>query len=85
VASYRLLIKPSAVKELEAPPQKDRRRVVRRVHAVAEDPRPPGAEKLPGIELYRVREGDYPVLYEVADADQTVTVIKIENRRDVYR
>ena len=85
MASYRLLIKPSAVKELEALPQKHRRRVVRRVQALAEHPRPPGAEKLKGHELYRVRQGDYRVLYEVADAAETVTVIKIGNRRDVYR
>ena len=85
MASYRLLIKPSAVKELESLPQKDRRRVVRRVQALAENPRPPGAEKLTGVELYRVRQGDYRVLYEVADAVETITVIKIGNRRDVYR
>jgi mRNA interferase RelE/StbE len=85
VASYRLLIKPSAAKELEALPQKDRRRVVRRVQALAVDPRPSGAEKLKGLELYRVRQGDNRVLYEVADAARTVTVIKIGNRRDVYR
>ncbi len=85
MASYRLLIKPSAVKELESLPQKERRRVVRRVQALAEDPRPPGAEKLKGIEFYRVRQGDDRVLYEVADASQTVTVIKVGNRRDVYR
>ncbi len=85
MASYRLLIKPSAVKELESLPQKDRRRVVRRVQALATEPRPPGAEKLKGIELYRVRQGDYRVLYEVVDSSETVTVIKIGNRRDVYR
>jgi mRNA interferase RelE/StbE len=85
VANYRLLIKPSAAKELEALPTRDRRRVVRRVRALAEDPRPPGAEKLRGIELYRVRQGDYRVLYEIADAERAITVIKIGNRRDVYR
>jgi mRNA interferase RelE/StbE len=85
VANYRLLIKPSAAKELEAPPTRDRRRVVRRVRALAEDPRPPGAEKLRGIGLYRVRQGDYRVLYEIADAERAITVIKIGNRRDVYR
>jgi mRNA interferase RelE/StbE len=85
VASYRLLIKPSAVKELESLPQKDRRRIVRRVQALAENPRPPGAEKLTGVELYRVRQGDYRVLYEVAEAAETITVIKVGNRRDVYR
>ena len=85
MASYRLLIKPSAVKELESLPQKDRRRIVRRVQALAENPRPPGAEKLTGVELYRVRQGDYRVLYEVAEAAETITVIKVGNRRDVYR
>jgi mRNA interferase RelE/StbE len=85
VASYRLLIKPSATKELEALPLKDRRRVVRRVRALAENPRPPGSEKLTGLELYRVRQGDYRVLYEVVDAAATVTIIKIGNRREVYR
>jgi mRNA interferase RelE/StbE len=85
VANYRLLIKPSAVKELEAPPQKDRQRLVRRVQALAEDSRPKGAEKLKGVELYRVRQGDYRVLYEVEDPAKTITVIKIGNRRDVYR
>ena len=85
MASYRLLIKPSAVKELEALPQNDRRRVIRRVRGIAQEPRPPGSEKLKGIELYRVRQGDYRVLYEVADALETITVIKIGNRRDVYR
>ena len=85
MASYRLLIKPSAVKELQSLPQKERRRVVRRVQALAENPRPPGAEKLTGVELYRVRQGDYRVLYEVADAAETITVIKVGNRRDVYR
>jgi mRNA interferase RelE/StbE len=85
VANYRLLIKPSAVKELESLPQKDRRRVVRRAESLVEDPRPPGAEKLKGLELYRVRQGDYRILYEVADSRQTITIIKVGNRRDVYR
>ncbi len=83
MASYSLLIKPPAAKELESLPTKDRRRVVQRVRALAEDPRPPGAEKLKGIELYRVRQGDYRVLYEIADAERAITVIKVGNRRDV--
>lgn len=85
MASYRLLIKPSAVKELGALPTKDRRRVVRRIQTLAADPRPPGCEKLAGLELYRVRQGGYRVLYEVVDATQIVTIIKIGNRRDIYR
>lgn len=85
MANYSLLIKPSAVKELEALPVKDRRRVVTRVHALSDEPRPPGCEKLSGHELYRVRQGNYRIVYEVVDQDRTVTVVKIGHRRDVYR
>jgi mRNA interferase RelE/StbE len=85
VASYRLLIKPSAAKEIEALPLSERRRVASRVRRLSEEPRPPGNEKPTGHELYRVRQGDYRILYEVLDHDRTVTVIKIGHRRDVYR
>jgi mRNA interferase RelE/StbE len=85
VASYRLLIKPSAAKELEAVPRRDRRRLAMRMRDLAQQPRPPGAEKLSGHDLYRVRQGNYRILYEIVDQDLTVTVIKIGHRRDVYR
>ena len=51
----------------------------------AKQPRPPGAEKLSGHDLFRVRQGNYRILYEVADSELTVLVIKIGHRRDVYR
>lgn len=85
MASYRLLIKPSATKEIEALPRKERPRVVARMRALAAEARPPGSEKLGGHELYRVRQGDYRILYEIVDHDHTVTIIKIGHRRDVYR
>ncbi len=85
MASYRLLIKPSAVQELEALPRKDRRRGVTRMRELADQPRPPDSQKLSGHELYRVRQGNYRILYEIVDHDGTVTVIKIGHRRDVYR
>jgi len=85
VANYRLEIKRSAAKELEALPAKDRARVAARIQALAEDPRPAGAEKLSGQERYRVRQGDYRILYEIHDEVLVVIVVKIGNRRDVYR
>ena len=85
MASYRLLIKPSAVKELERVPRDDRRRLVSRMRDLAVQPRPAGAEKLSGHDLYRVRQGNYRILYEIVDDDLTVTVIKIGHRRDVCR
>ena len=83
--NYDLRIKPSAVKELKALQPADRRRVVERVQALAEDPRPRGCEKLTGGSRYRVRQGSQRVLYEVDDEAQVVTVVKIGHRRDVYR
>ena len=85
MASYRLQIKASAAKEIEALPKKDRQRVVARIQGLATDPRPPGCEKLSGHEHYRVRQGDYRILYTVHDADLLVVVIKIGHRREVYR
>jgi len=85
VESYRLLIKPSAIKELEAAPVKDRRRLAARIQGLANEPRPAGSEKLTGHDPYRVRQGDYRVVYEVSDAQRTVTVFKIDHRREVYR
>jgi mRNA interferase RelE/StbE len=85
VASYKVLIKPSAVKELEAVPAKDRRKVAAKIQGLAADSRPPGSEKLSGQERYRLRQGDYRVVYAIDDAEQTVLVIKIGNRRDIYR
>lgn len=85
MASYRLLIKPSAAKELERLPTKDRKRLVARMQGLSAQPRPPGCEKLTGHDLFRVRQGDYRILYEVQDPDLVVTVFKIGHRRDVYR
>ena len=85
MASYKLLIKPSAAKELEAISTKDRRKVSIRIEALASEPRPHGGEKLSGQEHYRVRQGDYRVVYGIDDAAQTVLIVKIGHRRDVYR
>jgi mRNA interferase RelE/StbE len=85
VASYSILIVKSAAKELERVPTKDRRRIAAKIAALATDPRPAGAEKLSGEDKYRLRQGDYRILYELVDADLIVTVIRVGNRRDVYR
>ena len=85
MASYELRIKPSAVKELETLQTKDRRRIVGKIQSLAEEPRPPGCEKLTGQNRFRLRQGDLRILYEVVDADSIVTVVKIGHRRDVYR
>jgi mRNA interferase RelE/StbE len=85
VASYSVLIRRSAAREIEALPLRDRRRVVTRIEGLAANPRPVGSEKLSGEEKYRIRQGDYRILYEIADRDLIVTVVRVGNRRDVYR
>ncbi len=85
MAAYRLLIKQSAAKELEAVPQRDRQRVVERIRGLADEPRPLGCQKLSGEEKYRLRQGDYRVVYLIDDGEQVVVVFKVGHRRDVYR
>jgi mRNA interferase RelE/StbE len=85
VASYRLLIKPSAAKELEAFPKKDRQRVVARIRPLATEPRPPGCEKPSGDDRLRIRQGNYRVVYAVDDAKREVVIVKVGHRREVYR
>ena len=67
MGSYRILIKPSAAKELEVVPRRDRLRIVEKIRGLASDPRPLGCEKLSGEEKYRIRQGDYRVLYSIQD------------------
>ena len=85
MASYSVVIRRSAGKDIEALPTADRRRVVTRIQALATDPRPVGCEKLSDEEKYRLRQGDYRILYEITDRELIVTVVKVGNRRDVYR
>ena len=87
MAEYRLLIKASAAKEIEAVGTKaDRQRVVERIRALASDPRAPGSEKLAGYtDRYRTRQGQYRIIYLIDDKRHEVTIYKIGHRKDVYR
>ena len=85
MARYRVRIKASAAKELEALPKKDRVAVVKRIEALGDDPRPRGCQKLSGDEKYRIRQGSYRILYMIKDEEIVVVVVKIGHRRDVYR
>ena len=83
---FSVLIKPSALKEIEAVPRKkDRQRIVRRIEGLADNPRPPGCQKLSGQDRYRVRQGEYRIVYSVEDEELIVYVVKVGHRKDVYR
>lgn len=87
MARYRVLIKRSAAKELEAlPNKKARQRVVARIRVLADEPRPAGCEDLSGHHhRYRVRQGIYRVVYSIFDKELLVFVAKVGHRKDVYR
>jgi mRNA interferase RelE/StbE len=86
VASYSLRIKKSAIKDLEALPSKaDRRRIVKRIESLAENPRPRGAQKLSGKERYRIRQGRYRILYSIHDQELVVFIVRVGDRKSVYR
>jgi mRNA interferase RelE/StbE len=85
MASYELVFKKSVAKDLRALPKADVKRILQRMRLLADDPRPPGCEKLSGLERYRVRQGLYRIVYEIDDYVLTVLVVKIAHRREVYR
>jgi mRNA interferase RelE/StbE len=87
VASYSVLIKTSAAKELGAiEPRGLRTRIVSRIQGLARAPRPSGSQKLAGeSERYRIRQRAYRVVYSVDDERRIVEVVKMGHRREVYR
>lgn len=87
MAAYRLRIKVSAAKELEEiGSQLDRRRIVARIESLADQPRPVGCEKLAGHDdSFRLRQGNYRIIFTVDDQTNVVEIIKIGHRREVYR
>jgi mRNA interferase RelE/StbE len=82
--SYEVLILRRAQKELADLPKVDYGRVRDAVAALAVDPRAAGCKKLVGREGWRIRTGDYRVIYEIEDAAEKITVLHIGHRRDVY-
>jgi mRNA interferase RelE/StbE len=87
VASYSVLIKTSAGKELAAVASRnDRERLVTRIQGLATNPRPHGSEKVAGYaDRYRVRQGNFRIVYLIDDKASAVTIFKIGHRKDIYR
>jgi len=85
MARYRLLFKRSITKDLRNIPKKDVSRILNRIEALADDPRPPGCEKLSARELYRIRQGNYRILYEIHDGVLVIVVVKVGSRSVVYK
>ena len=85
MAAYKIFFKKSVEKDLHVIPKKDLKKILERIEALAEDPRPPGCEKLTGQQRYRLRQARYRILYSIQDDELTVWVVKAGHRKDIYR
>lgn len=85
MAKFNLFFKESVSKDLKDIPKQDVQRILERIDALRDDPHPFGSVKLSGNEYYRVRQGNYRIIYEVQDTQLVIIVIKVGHRRDVYR
>jgi mRNA interferase RelE/StbE len=85
MAAYSIFFRDSVRRDLAAIPKHDLRRIMERIASLAEQPRPAGSEKLTGQERYRIRQGNYRIIYSVQDHELTVWVVKVGHRREVYR
>jgi mRNA interferase RelE/StbE len=85
--TYRIEFRPAALRDLKSLPRDILDRVSRKISALAENPRPSGAEKLSGSEedCYRIRVGDYRILYAIQDKVSLIIIIRVRHRREVYR
>lgn len=80
MAEYKIYFKRSAVKDLDTISKKDLQRTINRIDLLKKDPRPPGCEKLSGQEGYRVRQGNYRIVYSIQDNQFIIQVVKVRQR-----
>jgi mRNA interferase RelE/StbE len=85
MAKFKIEIKKSAVKELNNLPANDLKRMIQKIQNLAYNPRPPSCKKLTGEEKYRIRSGNYRILFIIEDDIFIIYIVKIGHRRDVYR
>jgi mRNA interferase RelE/StbE len=83
MAGYRIFFKKSVEKDLSVIPRKDLKKIRHRIQSLADDPRPPGCEKLTGQERYRLRQGRYRILYSIQDDELSIWIVKLGHRKDV--
>ena len=82
---YRVFLRKSAADELGRLPKKDLVRMIERLRSLENDARPQGCEKLSALDRYRMRQGDYRIIYAVDDREKTVDIVKIGHRSEVYK
>ena len=82
---YQVIFQPTVRRDLKSIPRDDINRILKRTEALASDPRPPASIKVGDPAMYRVRQGNYRIIYQVDDAQRVVLILRIGHRREVYR
>jgi mRNA interferase RelE/StbE len=85
MAEYEIFFRESVWKDLRKISKGDLTSILSRIEKLGDNPRPSGCEKLTDLELYRVRQGTYRIVYSIQENELTVWVIKVGHRKDVYR
>ncbi|MBN2318538.1 MAG: type II toxin-antitoxin system RelE/ParE family toxin [Acidobacteria bacterium] len=82
---YKIVFRKSVIKDLRPIPNRDVKRILNAIDALSEEPRPPGCEKLSGQERFRVRQGNYRIVYEIRDEEVVIIIVKVAHRKNIYR
>jgi len=82
---YRVELRRNARKSLDRLQEQERHRIISALLNLEQEPRPKGVEKIRRTELWRIREGDYRLVYHIDDEEKVITIVRIGHRRDVYR
>jgi mRNA interferase RelE/StbE len=85
MAEYKIFFRRSVKKDLSSISKKDLKRLLDKIKSLAFQPRPVGCEKLSGQEKYRIRQGNYRIIYSIQDYELTVWVVRVGHRKEVYR
>jgi mRNA interferase RelE/StbE len=85
MASYSLAFKKSVARDLRSIPNKDVKRILKRINSLRDDPRAEGCVKLSNQEKYRVRQGSYRIVYQIQDTELVILVVKVAHRGQVYQ
>jgi mRNA interferase RelE/StbE len=85
MGKYRVVFRKSVARDLRSIPNRDLRKILATIESLSKKPRPSGIEKLSGQDRFRIRQGNYRIIYEINDKEVVVVVVKVGHRRDVYR
>jgi mRNA interferase RelE/StbE len=85
MASYKIRFRVTVEKELEKIPKNDQIRILKHIDSLSDNPRPYGYKKLVNLDEYRIRQGDYRIIYSIHDSELVIWIIQVDRRDDVYR